>query len=151
MILSDDKVVLSFSEISRRLRALPLPSADHVVGIGRGGIVPAAMLAHQLGLPLTVLSLNYRDDTNQPRYETPQRLAPLPALPAGAHLLLVDDVAVTGRTLDAAKALLAGHPITTVVLKGQGDYVLFPEIPQCVLWPWRPEPAGQPIAPGASG
>jgi hypoxanthine phosphoribosyltransferase len=139
MILIDDKVSLSFTEISRRLRALQLPLADQVVGIGRGGIVPAALLAHQLGLPLTVLSLNYRDDANQPRHEAPQRLAPVPDLPAGAHLLLVDDVSVTGRTLDAAKALLPGHPITTVVLKGQGDYVLFPEVPECVLWPWRPE------------
>ena len=142
-MLTDDKVSLSFTEISRRLRALQLPPADHVIGIGRGGIVPAAMLAHQLGLPMTVLSLNYRDDANQPRYEAPQRLAPLPDLPAGARLLLVDDVSVTGRTLDAAKALLPDHPITTVVLKGKGDHVLFPEVPECVLWPWRPELASQ--------
>jgi len=93
-------VDLSFSEISERMRNIELPSVDLVVGISRGGIVPASLIAHQLGLDMRVLSINYRDDLNNPRYSAPQLLAPLkPTPPPGTHILLVDDVSVSGKTL----------------------------------------------------
>ena len=135
--MEEVKVPLSFVEISRRLHAVTLPEVDHVVGISRGGVVLATMVAHQLRLPLTVIALNYRDDSNTPRYETPQLLMAAPPVPGGAHILLVDDVSVSGRTLQAAKACFPDHHITTLVAKGKGDHVLFPEVADCVIWPWK--------------
>ena len=135
--MDEVKVPLSFVAISRRLHKVVLPDVTHVVGISRGGVVLASMIAHQLQLPLTLIALNYRDDNNAPRHETPRLLAEVPMVAAGAHILLVDDVAVSGRTLTAAKSHFPNHKVTTLVAKGQGDHVLFPEVGQCVIWPWK--------------
>lgn len=132
-----DKVALDFLEIRRRLRLCALPEVDRVVGIGSGGIVPASLVAYQLGKPLTILSINYRAPDNSPRYDRPQLLHEIDLSEADQNLLLVDDVAVSGKTIALAKQLLANRHITTLVMKGQADIVLFPEVAQCVLWPWR--------------
>ena len=130
-------VDLSFPAIRQAIRALALPPFDAVVGIGRGGVVPASLLAFHLGADLAVMHVNYRDDQNRPRHAAPVLYSP-PVLPPGAQtILLVDDVSVTGQTLEAARALLAGYDVTTLVLKGRADYVLFPHIASCVNWPWR--------------
>ena len=85
-----------------------------------------------------MLWYNYRDDSNQVRYLRP-RLRCKTSLPEGVdHALLVDDVSVSGKTLDAARGHLNGVRVTTLVLKGAADIVLFPEIANCVAWPWKP-------------
>jgi uncharacterized protein len=131
-----EKVHLEFAEISRRLRELQLPNVDAVIGIGRGGVVPASMVAHQLGVPLHVLRVNYRDDDNKPRSSAPRLLEEFHFDFAGFHVLVVDDVSVTGATLNAAREVLIGASITTLVCKGKADFVLFPEVASCVIWPW---------------
>ncbi len=55
----------------------------------------------------------------------------------GNKLLLVDDVSVSGKTMKMAKEALAGNEVKTLALKGKADYVLFPEISECVKWPWK--------------
>jgi hypoxanthine phosphoribosyltransferase len=132
-----DKVVLSFDEISRRLKYLDLPQADRVVGIATGGIVPAAMLAHQMDKPLGWLNINFRDDSNHPRHARPRLLDDAPQFAAGERILLVDDVSVSGATLNVAKAVLSDQEVITLVLKGQADLVLFPEVSACAIWPWK--------------
>ena len=131
------KVALDFLEIKRRLQACALPEVDRVVGIGTGGVVPAALVAYELERPLTILPINYRDPDNQPRYEQPKLLATILLDESDQTLLLVDDVSVSGKTLNVAKALLANYKITTLVMKGKADIVLFPEIKACVHWPWQ--------------
>jgi hypothetical protein len=74
------KTSLSFFEISRRLRALPLPEVDLVLGIATGGTVPASLVAHQLGCDMLLVHVNYRDEHNVPRYSDPV-LFTLPPLP----------------------------------------------------------------------
>lgn len=131
------KVVLDFLEIRQRLQQCSLPDVDRVVGIGSGGVVPAALVAYQVARPLSILPINYRAADNTPRYEEPRLLGDF-SLPAGDHsLLLVDDVSVSGKTLSLAKEVFAGYKITTLVMKGSADIVLFPEISECVQWPWQ--------------
>ena len=138
MATPSDKVVLDFVTIGQRLRACALPEVDRVVGIGTGGVVPAALVAYELARPLTILTLNYRaPEDNSPRYSAPRLLGAAVGLLPGERLLLVDDVSVSGKTLNTAVALLSGHEITTLVMKGQADIVLFPEVGQCVQWPWQ--------------
>ncbi|HEX8531858.1 MAG TPA: phosphoribosyltransferase [Cytophagales bacterium] len=133
------KTPLSFLEISRRLRALPLPEVDLVLGIATGGTVPASLAAHQLGCDMLLVHVNYRDEGNVPRYPAPV-LFTLPPLPEGRRrILLVDDVSVSGKTMAAVLPLLAGHEVITLVMKGKADYVLFPEVRTCVQWPWQVE------------
>lgn len=133
-------VVLSFEAIAEALRAAELPEVDLVVGIARGGVVPASLAAYRLEADLAVVQLNYRDDANRPCHEGPVVLSDLVVPPHVRRVLLVDDVAVTGATLQAARGLLEdrGLQVTTLVMKGQADHVLFPDVRSCVRWPWKP-------------
>ncbi|GAB5559632.1 MAG: hypothetical protein SynsKO_12790 [Synoicihabitans sp.] len=131
------KVRLSMGEIAERLRSAKYPQVDAIVGIQTGGRIPATLLSFHLGLPLYMLPINFRDENNDPRYDEPKVLAAVHKLPpAGARVLLVDDVSVSGATMNKARELLPGYAITTFALKGRAEIVLFPEVRQCVHWPW---------------
>lgn len=131
------KVALDFVEIRARLKRAALPEVDVVVGIATGGVVPASLVAYELGRPLRIVQLNYRAEDNTPQRPQPELLAPFGLEPTLKRVLLVDDVSVTGKTLAEGRALLQGLEVTTLVMKGRADIVLFPEVKSCVLWPWR--------------
>ena len=134
-----EKVNLSFEEITRRFDQVTLPEVDAVVGIQTGGRIPAVMCAYRLKCPLYMLPIHFRDQANQPEHEDPVVFADIPQLPAsGQRILLVDDVSVTGKTMKIAREILSkrNFSISTFVLKGKGDIVLFPDIKNCVNWPW---------------
>lgn len=158
---TETKVKLELPDIARRLKRMTLPNVDAVIGIATGGVAFATMVAFWLEKPLHIIHLNYRDDMNRPRYEKPTLLKPF-ALDSttfnkgilsksereplakgestehsGHHLLLVDDVSVTGATLETAKNLLADFHITTLVIKGKADVVLYTDVRSCILLPWR--------------
>jgi uncharacterized protein len=132
------KLSLSLTEIKKRLNDYPVPQADLVIGIGRGGTYPAQMVASKIGANLQLIRVNYRDDDNLPQRESPVLLENLELeVKNGSSILLVDDVSVTGKTLEAVKEKLKDFQVTTLVFKGKADHVLFPEIKTCVEWPWN--------------
>lgn len=131
-------VPLSFREISERLKQVELPETDLVIGIGSGGIVPAGIVAFHLNAELRVMVLNYRDEQNNPRYNEPKVLDMPAENLEGKRILLVDDVSVSGKTMNKALEQLKGLNVKTLAMKGKADYVLFPEIKDCVKWPWKP-------------
>jgi hypoxanthine phosphoribosyltransferase len=146
---------LELPDIARRLKALSLPDVDAVVGIATGGVAFASIVAFWLEKPLHIIHLNYRDENNKPRHQNPTLLKPfdvdttlfnkgLKHLASSEttensrpRLLLVDDVSVTGATLETAKKLLTNFQVTTLVLKGKANVVLYPEVKTCILLPWR--------------
>jgi xanthine phosphoribosyltransferase len=134
------KPLIDFQEIGRRLRDLSLPAADAVVGIRTGGVVPASLVAFHTGLPLYFIGLNYRRPGDHvPVHAEPTLTAQVPVIPdSRTHLILVDDVGVSGASLRAAAAHFPGRSLTTLVFKGRAELVLFPEIDGCVQWPWNP-------------
>lgn len=129
---------LSFKQISERLKQQDLPETDLVIGIGSGGIPAATMVAFHLNAELQVMQMNYRDEQNNPRYDAPQLLHKPDWQLEGKRILLVDDVSVSGKTMNAALEQLKGFDVKTLAMKGKADYVLFPEIKDCVKWPWKP-------------
>jgi uncharacterized protein len=131
-------VPLSFREISERLKQTELPEIDLVIGIGTGGIVPAGIVAFHLNAELELMVLNYRDPQNNPLYEKPRILQKPELHLEGKRILLVDDVSVSGKTMNTALEQLKGYNVKTLTMKGKADYVLFPEIKDCVKWPWKP-------------
>jgi len=79
MIAKRNKIPLEWEEIDRLVDILcekiitQIPSIDSVMGLPRGGLIPAVMVSHRLDLPLVTL--------------------PEP------HTLVVDDIADSGVTL----------------------------------------------------
>lgn len=130
-------IPLSFKEITTRLKAIDFPEIDLVIGIGTGGVPAAAMVAYHLDAELLVMTLNYRDEQNNPRFETPKVLSIPDWELEGKAILLVDDVSVSGKTMNAALKMLDGYNVKTCAMKGKADFVLFPEIKDCVKWPWK--------------
>ena len=133
------KVALDFLAISNRIREMAFPEVDVVVGIGTGGIVPASLIAFHLHKEIEIVQFNFRDEHNKQRYDTPQLLKEITNDLSGKRILLVDDVAVSGKTMEAAKELFAQNTVLTCVMKGKADVCIFPDISDCVRWPWKLE------------
>jgi len=132
-------VPLSFKQISERLKELVLPEIDLVIGIGSGGVPPATFVAFHLNAELQVMTLNYRDEENVPRFVEPKIINQPRWNLKGKRILLVDDVSVSGKTMNVALEQLKGYNVKTLAMKGKADFVLFPEIKDCVKWPWKAE------------
>jgi hypoxanthine phosphoribosyltransferase len=130
-------VDISFVDIREALDKFSMPDVDLVIGIAEGGLVPASLAAYKLAKEIKIIKINLRDENNNPRYENPKVLQSLNEEIRNKKILLVDDVSVTGRTLEAAKSLFPDNTITTFAMKGKADLVLFPEIKECVNWPWK--------------
>ena len=83
-----------------------LPSVDLVVGVGRGGLVPAAMLCRVLGCErfLAVFARKYGEGKPPPRlYERPLVIWGFSERLSGEAVVVVDDIAVTGETLELVR------------------------------------------------
>jgi xanthine phosphoribosyltransferase len=130
---------LSFADIAGRLGRWPFPERiDGVVGIASGGIVPAALVAQILRVELKLVALNYRDDTNEPRFAEPRLLSSAPDLGTWRRVLLVDDVYVSGKSWHVARAVLPTDvEVLPFVLKGKVDFALIRDVDGCVQWPWK--------------
>jgi pyrimidine operon attenuation protein / uracil phosphoribosyltransferase len=80
-------------------------SQPHFIGIRTGGIWVAEALLEHLGLqvPLGTLDVSfYRDDFSQNGLHPQVRPSALPFEIEGQHLVLIDDVLMSGRTIRAA-------------------------------------------------
>ena len=107
-----------------------------VVGIARGGVVLAALVAQRLGIGLKVIAFNDRDEANAPRFEAPKWLSSGPKLGTWRCVLRVDDGAVSGQRWPVAQAwwpaAVEGDPL---VLKGKTDGALVRDVEGCVQGP----------------
>lgn len=76
---------------------------DFIIGIGRGGLVPAVFLSHAIGLP--TLSVDYssqvKDFADEPLVKLAKRTRD------GERLLFVDDINDSGRTITHLRRALA--------------------------------------------
>lgn len=130
---------LSFAAITERLAQWKFPPGlDGVVGIANGGVVPATLVAQLLKLDLKLIALNYRDDTNRPRFAQPALLSSAPDLGKWRRVLLVDDVYVSGSSWRAARTFLPPDiEVLPFVFKGRVDFALIQDVDGCVEWPWK--------------
>lgn len=90
--------------LTDRMRAVVTPDTA-LVGIHTGGVWLARRLHASLGLvpPLGALDVSfYRDDFERIGLHPQVRPSDIPFMVAGRHIVLVDDVLYTGRTIRAA-------------------------------------------------
>lgn len=124
------------SEILKRVKSLRVDPVDLVVGVARGGIVPAYLVASLLKVPLEFIWINFRDEHHKPQRREPKLLKHLQFDPRNKRILLVDDQANTGKTLAFTKRQLSGATsVSTLVFNGPADYTLFDE--DCFKMPWN--------------
>lgn len=76
---------------------------DFVVGVGRGGLVPAVYISHQLELPM--LSVDHSSREADFADELIRKVAAKSA--AGTRLLFIDDINDSGGTIDYIRRFLA--------------------------------------------
>jgi hypothetical protein len=117
-------------------------SPDVVVGIARGGLVLAALVASGVvGARLESVSVSFYDDSKPAKklYVQPKIKGTMPPGVNGKRILLVDDISKTGKTLSMVKKALvkagAGE-IRTFVYAGKADYSCR-RFDNCMVFPWN--------------
>lgn len=93
---------MKFAEVQKlverfvRAHAGPLRTVDFVVGVSRGGLIPAALIATRIDKPLVAVYIDQKDRVYLDRKGWLR----------GKRVLLVDDIVRTGATLGKMVALL---------------------------------------------
>ncbi len=149
----------SFGTACRELATLVAASSfrpDILVAVARGGLVPGGGLSYALGIKLTdAINVEFYTDVEE-TLPAPVLLAPHLDIDsiAGRQILVVDDVADSGRTLslvldllqhhgaEARSAVLYAKPRSEVV----PDYV-WRQTEKWIVFPWSAEP---PVTLGAA-
>ena len=134
--------VVSWAELHRDARALAWRLASlgpfaGLVGVVRGGLVPAAIIARELDLRMvdTVCIASY-DDRSQ---REPQILKAIGG--DGEGLLVVDDLVDTGVTARLVRAMLPKAHFATVYAKPAGEalvdnFVTMVSQDTWIVFPW---------------
>ncbi len=132
----DGEQIISLDEMMAAVRKKVSGDFDMVVGIERGGLLPAYLAARWLDVPLKHIRISFRDDSHKPLSEKPRIIGPWTEDVRGKRILLTDDVGNTGATLKRAAEEFIGAEITSMVISGNADISLFGPHDRCILWPW---------------
>lgn len=148
----------SWNKIDRMCRQLAKKCAgfkpDWIVGVSRGGLVPARLLSDSLDLPnMSVVRVEFYKSIGETR-DFPKITQPLSVDVKGKKVLVVDDVADTGRSLAVAKehAKRAGAAeVKTATLHYKPSSLIKPDfyIAQTTAWivyPWEVEEVRRELA-----
>ena len=158
---------VSWDQFHRDARALSWRLADQgnwqaIVCVTRGGMVPAMIVARELGIRLieTVCVVSYRDYKEQGRLEVlkpvSQQVIDL-AEGGGAAVLVIDDLVDTGRTAKLVRDMLPKAHYAALYAKPMGRPLcdtFITEVSQdtWIYFPWDMGLAFQPpIAQGTGG
>lgn len=156
-----DKEVLTWEQFGTASRELAQSIADSdftpeiIIAIARGGLLPAGSLSYALGLKLSdAINVEFYTDVHE-TLPDPVLLAPMldTASIAGKRLLVVDDVADSGRTLALVLELLreTGADARSAVLYAKSASVIAPDFAwrrtdRWIVFPWSAKP---PVTAGA--
>ena len=125
-----------YAELDRVKRETAEERFDAIVAVAQGGIIPAALLQQEWGIPMSIVRINYRDPENKPRFDDARLLDGTLCPYRDKRILLVDDVSRTGRTLARARTWLEGNIVKTFLVNGKADYRLY-DTEECLRMPWK--------------
>ena len=72
---------------------------DHIVGVSRGGLIPAVIFSHMMNTPLVPVVYSSAEGNGDDKAQT--SLKNLPKFKKGDKILIVDDICDSGNTLKA--------------------------------------------------
>ncbi|PKH41313.1 hypothetical protein SAMN05192575_11477 [Nocardioides alpinus] len=159
--MSDEREVLTYDLFGTATRELAQEVADSgfepdmILAIARGGLALGMGLGYALAVKnLSVINVEFYTGIDQ-RLEVPIMLPPTPAAVdlSGLKVLIADDVADTGRTLELVQEFCEGHvaEARTVVVYEKPDSVIKADYvwrttDRWIDFPWSVLP---PVVPGA--
>jgi xanthine phosphoribosyltransferase len=117
---------VSWEQFHRDARALTWRLADSgpfhaVVGITRGGLVPSAIVARELGLRvIDTICISSYDYGTQGELKVLKHVKTELSKEGGKGILIVDDLVDTGKTAKAVRDLLPNAHFATVYAKPSG-------------------------------
>ena len=93
-----------------------------IVAVTRGGLAPAAIVARELGVRVvdTLGVASYNAETLRGGLTLTKPLAEMVRLRPSSDILVIDDLADTGETVRAVRALLPNAHLATLYVKPQG-------------------------------
>ncbi len=103
--ITDDRFKAQIAALTRSI-AQSGWRPDHLVGVGRGGLVPATYLSHALAVPM--LSIDLSAGIAEFADQLLEKLAARAV--GGARLLVIDDINDSGRTIAALRSALSTAP-----------------------------------------
>ncbi|AEX70671.1 phosphoribosyltransferase [Corynebacterium diphtheriae] len=122
---------------------------DIIVAVARGGLVPAGALSYSMGIKLSdAINVEFYTDVNE-TLPDPVLLEPLLDTNSirGKKVLVVDDVADSGRTLDLVLKLLENHgaEVHSAVIYAKSRSIVAPNYiwkrtDEWIVFPWSAEP-----------
>jgi xanthine phosphoribosyltransferase len=149
MSLPDKAFPVSWDQFHRDARALALRVAGldrefrAIVCITRGGLVPAAIISRELDIRLveTICLASYHDYANQGEMTLLKGIAPELSADEGENVLVIDDLADTGKTCSEVRAVLPKAHIACVYAKPLGapavdTFVLEVSQDTWIYFPW---------------
>jgi len=123
------------------------------VGIARGGLIPAVRMSHIMdNILMRVMDVKFYTDIKE-HTEMPRITVPLTEPVEGKNVLIVDDVADTGKTLkvvreDIVKKGAKDVRIAVIAKKPQSivdpDYYIF-QTDRWIIFPWEKMPVSRKV------
>jgi hypoxanthine phosphoribosyltransferase len=111
------------NDVNSLIKQLRSTQFDIIVGINRGGCLPAVVLSHALKTPVTMIDFSTRDGVNVHPRSLYQYFEQLSAL--YKHVLIVDDLVDSGKAmLELVKHARMFHDVTVATLLHNGDVEL---------------------------
>jgi len=139
---------VSWDSFHRDSRALALRLAAHggfsaIVAVTRGGLVPAGIIARELGIRVieTVCVASYHEENMRGEIQVLKPLSDAILSRPSAEVLIVDDLVDTGATAKAVRDMLPKAHFATVYAKPQGlplvdSYVTEVSQDTWIFFPW---------------
>jgi xanthine phosphoribosyltransferase len=141
-------LALSWDQFHADTRALAQKLAEHggysaIAAVTRGGLVPAGVVARELGIRVidTICVASYHEETTRGEIVVLKSLSEEILSRPAEEILIVDDLVDTGATAKLVRAQLPGAHFATVYAKPQGlpvvdTYVRLVPQDTWIYFPW---------------